>query len=48
MLPPAELYAKAILKRGAADADDQTLVTGARAVHLPSTPSARSAHPHTT
>jgi hypothetical protein len=48
MLRPAEVYAKAFLKRGAAGTSDETLVARARAVHLPSTPPARFAHPHTT
>ena len=37
-----------ISKRDAADTSHKALVAGARAVHLPSTPSARSALQHST
>jgi hypothetical protein len=49
MLPRSGLPdGKALLQRNAADASNETLVEGARAVHLPSTPPARFAHPHPT
>jgi hypothetical protein len=39
---------KAPFKRYPADTSEKMLVAGTRAVHLPSTPSARFAHPNTT
>jgi hypothetical protein len=48
ILPASGLNAKALFKRDAADSSHETVVAGARAVHLPTTPPARSADPHTT
>lgn len=54
ILPPCyphtqrDFHAKARLKRDAAHASLQTLVSVARAMHLPAPPPARASHPHAT